>query len=228
MRGCVFLIFDFRPHWSVLLLFLLCCSFPFFEYLHFPLWNESSTRWVENSQAIMLFIGGFLTLLYVHVKKLTQAKKIFWLWAALWWIVLCGRSTSWGRDYFPEIPKIYFRLISIMLITPLVFMLFSPQLRSEIKQKFRTAVIPVWGLIFAVGGLIISDSIEHHRTLGMIFLHDLQYRNFMEELYEYPLIIGLAIISFSLLRNEHPEKKSAVQNKALGSTHLVKIHKHHS
>ena len=115
-----------------------------------------------------------------------------------------------------------------MLITPLVFMLFSPQLRGEIKQKFRTAVIPVWGLIFAVGGLIISDSIEHHRTLGMIFLHDLQYRNFMEELYEYPLIIGLAIISFSLLRNEHPEKKSAVQNKALGSTHLVKIHKHHS
>ncbi|MDI4751548.1 hypothetical protein MJL81_28125, partial [Salmonella enterica subsp. enterica serovar Anatum] len=42
--------------------------------------------------------------------------KQFWLWAVVWWVVLLGRSTSWGRDYFPDEPRMLFRTISVILI----------------------------------------------------------------------------------------------------------------
>ncbi|MCP0723168.1 hypothetical protein KU617_23195, partial [Salmonella enterica subsp. enterica serovar Montevideo] len=40
-----------------------------------------------------------------------EGAKQFWLWAVVWWLVLLGRSTSWGRDYFPDEPRILFRMI---------------------------------------------------------------------------------------------------------------------
>ena len=83
--------------------------------------------------------------------------------------MLFGRSTSWGRDYFPEVPKIYFRGISVLVIAPVVFMLFLAPLRQEIAYKFKHVSLPIWALILAFIGLLMSDGIEHNRFYSFYF-----------------------------------------------------------
>ena len=131
--------------------------------------------------------------------QLQNGQKQFWLWAACWWLLLFGRSTSWGRDYFPEVPKGFFRAISVVLIGSVLFPLMNGALRREIAHKFKTASISVWGIVLAVSGLIISDSIEHERMISAFFLHDQSHRNFVEEIFEFPLIFGLFIVAYGLM-----------------------------
>lgn len=141
---------------------------------------------------------------YIRPLQLHGGNKQFWLWAVLWWLLLFGRSTSWGRDYFPEVPKPYFRAISVMLIAPVVFMLFSPYLRKEIAKKLKYFTLPIWALMLAFSGLIISDAIEHERAIDALFLRDIQYKDLMEELYEFPLILGLLFITYHLMKQDKP------------------------
>lgn len=115
-----------------------------------------------------------------------------------------GRSISWGRDYFPEVPKVYFRAVSIVLIAPVVFMLFSRHLRAEIVRKFKSVSLPLWVLILSVVGLIAADSIEHGRAISFIFLHDVAYKDFMEEMYEFPLILGLFMMTLHIMKQDKP------------------------
>lgn len=77
----------------------------------------------------------------------------------------------------------------------MVGILFSAHLRQEIVRKFKTIVVPVWPLVLTLAGLIISDDIEHRHFLSYVFLYDLAYKNLMEELYEFSLIMGLFLIS---------------------------------
>lgn len=117
-------------------------------------------------------------------------------------LVLFGRSTSWGRDYFPEVPKIYFRAISIVLIASVIFPLFSATLRHEIHRKLKTTSIPFWALLLAFAGLSISDAIEHLRMIHTWFVSDLKYQTFMEELYEYTLILGLFLTAWPFMQQD--------------------------
>lgn len=194
--------FDTRLSWPIFLTIILCLCFPLVEGPFFNSLNIESARVFENLQATSLLLCAIITFFYIKPFTLTSEKKVFWLWAVCWWVLLFGRSTSWGRDYFPEVPKIYFRSISVVLIGAVVFPLFSANLRKEIANKFKTVCIPLWGVIMALMGLIISDSIEQHRLISHYFVNDIARQDLVEELYEFPFIFGLFYISFVIMKQD--------------------------
>lgn len=193
---------DTRLSWPIFVILILCIIFPSFHDVQFILLGNSEVRFVENMQALLLLSAAVFSYFYMRPFQLKQGQKQFWLWAICWWLVLFGRSTSWGRDYFPDVPKIYFRSISVVLIAAVLFPLFQSSLRQEIAHKFKTATIPVWGLMVAFIGLIISDSIENARHISTFFITEGSNKNFMEELYEFPLILGLFIVAYTLMKSE--------------------------
>lgn len=196
------MLFDTRFSWPILVIILLCCCFPVLADLNIPLFGGALVRSIENIQAFLLLCFAIISYLYMRPLQLENGKKQFWIWAVLWWLLLFGRSTSWGRDYFPAVPKIDFRVISVILIGAVAFMLFSSHLRQEIVHKFKTVTLPLWSVLLTLAGLLISDDIEHSRFLSSVFLHDLAYKDLMEELYEFPLIIGLFVISFYVMKRD--------------------------
>lgn len=200
--GVTVLLIDTRVSWSVLIITLLCLFFPFLADFQFPLLEGTVVRGVENIQALLLLTFAAMSYFYMQPMKLPESKKYFWLWSVLWWLLLFGRSISWGRDYFPDVPKMYFRGISIILIGSVVFMLFTKPLRKEIAFKMKHVAIPAWAMLMTLMGLIISDGIEHGRIYGGIFLHQVAYKDLMEELYEFPLIIGLFIMAFNIMQQD--------------------------
>lgn len=196
------MLIDTRVSWSVLILAVLCLIFPFLADLQFPLLGGAVVRGVENIQALLLLIFVVFSYFYMQPMRLPEGKKYFWIWAVLWWLLLFGRSTSWGRDYFPEVPKVYFRGISVVLIGSVVFMLLVKPLRDEIAIKMKSMTIPAWAMLLTVLGLIISDGIEHSRIYGGIFLHQIAYKDLMEELHEFPLILGLFMVAFHIMQRD--------------------------
>lgn len=201
-HGVSGLVFDTRLTAPVVLLIFLIVVLPFCEAYQLLFFGESFVTFLESIQALLLLFFAVFSFFYMRSAPLPRGQKLFWLWAVCWWLVLFGRSTSWGRDYFPEVPKVYFRAISIVLILSVLLPLFNSTLRTEISSKFRTAIIPIWGVVLAFAGLIISDSIEHHRFISSLFIHDVANTDMMEELFEFPLIFGLFIIAFGLMKND--------------------------
>lgn len=199
---------DTRFTWPIAFILILSCIFPVIEAFNLLSNVEISVRSIENIQAVLLLSFAIFTLIFMRPHQLQAGQKEFWLWAACWWLVLFGRSTSWGRDYFPDVPKVYFRAISVVLIGAVVFPLFNSQLRKEIALKFKTASISVWGIVLAVSGLIISDSIEHDRMISAFFLHDQSHKNFVEEIFEFPLILGLFIVAYGLMVQDKSKTKN--------------------
>ncbi|WP_257227288.1 hypothetical protein [Acinetobacter sp. YH12063] len=117
-----------------------------------------------------------------------------------------------GRDYFPDAPKPYFRLISVFMIAPVVFMLFSPYLRQEIVHKLKTLALPICPLGLVILGLLISDAVEHSRSLSFLFLYDLAYKDFIEEVYEFLLILGLFLTAYPWMQQDHvPQELEVMQ-----------------
>ena len=201
--------FDFRISVPVIIIFLMSCCFPLFPQLVDVNGIATAVRSIENSQAVLLFVFGIFTLIYMRPWDMPNGQKQFWFWAACWWLMLFGRSISWGRDYFPEVPKIYFRAISIVLIGSVVFYLFSPHLRAEIAKKFKTIRIPVWPFALAFAGLFIADSIEHTRFVDTLLVKDMNYHSFMEELYEYTLVFGLGLTAWYFMKQDKLESKKS-------------------
>ena len=187
---------------------MICCFiFPFLPLLHFPLLDGVVVTAVESIQALLLFGFALFTFLYIRPYALPQQQKQFWLWSVAWWVMLFGRSTSWGRDYFPEVPKVYFRAISVLMIAPVLFMLASPALRQGIAEKFKSATLSIWTVTLVFIGLIVSDSIEHGRAWSTVILQQAEYKDLLEELFEFPLIIGLFLIAYRLLRQDLQQLK---------------------
>lgn len=193
---------DTRLTWPLFLIAAACFVFPFLAHTHFIFMGMSEVRLLENLQALLLLFIAIFSFVYMKPLQQETGKKEFWLWAVCWWVLLFGRCTSWGRDYFPDVPKIYFRGISIILIAAVIFPLLNKVLRQEIVIKLKTAIIPVWAIILTAVGLIISDAVEHHRFLGQLILASDGNESFIEELYEFPLILGLFIIAFSMMRED--------------------------
>ena len=198
--GAFSLVFDTRLSWPIFVIYIVCCTFTFLDAYHLLIIGQGAVRFIEDIQAFMLLIFAVFTYSYMQPLKLAKGEKYFWLWAVCWWLVLFGRSTSWGRDYFPQVPKIYFRSISVVLIGSVLFSLFNPYLRQEIARKFKSVSISIWAVIMVILGFVISDSIEHERMLGVLFLHQHENRDFMEEIYEFPLIVGLFVIAFNVMK----------------------------
>lgn len=206
--------FDFQLSVSILVMMICCLIFPFLPSLSPPLLDGMTVTAVESIQALMLLGFAVLSFFYIRPFELSQGQKQFWLWSVAWWILLFGRSTSWGRDYFPEVPEIYFRGISILVIAPVVFMLFLAPLRHEIANKFKHAKFSFWALILAVTGLVISDAIEHNRFFIHMIFTELVYKDLMEELYEFPLIMGLFMVAYPLMQWDCKKAKRAEQQRA--------------
>lgn len=203
--------FDFQLPVSILVMMICCLIFPFLPSLHFPLLGGMTVTAVESIQALMLFGFAVFSFFYIRPFELSKGQKQFWLWSVAWWIMLFGRSTSWGRDYFPEVPKIYFRGISVLVIAPVMFMLFLAPLRQEIAYKFKYVSLPIWALILAFIGLLMSDVIEHNRFFIHFIFTDFIYKDLMEELYEFPLIIGLFLVAYPLMKQDCAVTKSTSQ-----------------
>lgn len=187
----------------------LCFIFPFLADLQVPLNGDAAVISIQNIQALMLLIIAIYSYCYIRPDKCVDGKKLFWLWAVFWWIMLLGRSISWGRDFFPDVEHIYFRIISIFFIAPVVLMLFSKKLRQEIVLKFKTARFPIYSFLLALVTVLIADSIEHSRMIAPIFLHDVAYKDFMEEMYEFPVIWGLFEVTYLLMKQEKQCYKQA-------------------
>lgn len=194
--------FDFQLPLSVMGLMVCCLIFPFLPSLHIPLFNGLTVKVIESMQALMLLGFAIFSYFYIRRFELSPSQKQFWLWSVAWWVMLLGRSISWGRDYFPDVPKFYFRTISICMISPVVLMLFSSTLRHEIAHKFKHAKISAGAFLLVIVGLLISDGIEHNRYLISSILSDLQYKDLLEELYEFPLIIGLFLVAYPLMKTD--------------------------
>ena len=203
--------FDFQLPVSILVMMICCLIFPFLPSLHLPLLGGMTVTAVESIQALMLFGFAVFSFFYIRPFELSKGQKQFWLWSVAWWIMLFGRSTSWGRDYFPEVPKIYFRGISVLVIAPVVFMLFLAPLRQEIAYKFKHVSLPIWALLLAFIGLLMSDGIEHNRFFTHFIFTDFIYKDLMEELYEFPLIIGLFLVAYPLMKQDCAVTKSTSQ-----------------
>lgn len=203
--------FDFQLPVSILVMMICCLIFPFLPSLHLPLLGGMTVTAVESIQALMLFGFAVFSFFYIRPFELSKGQKQFWLWSVAWWIMLFGRSTSWGRDYFPEVPKIYFRGISVLVIAPVVFMLFLAPLRQEIAYKFKHVSLPIWALLLAFIGLLMSDGIEHNRFFIHFIFTDFIYKDLMEELYEFPLIIGLFLVAYPLMKQDCVVTKSTSQ-----------------
>lgn len=204
--------FDTRLTLPTLLLGLLAVAIPFTANWHLPLLNGVVVRYIENGQALWLLFGAVFTAAYIRPMSRPEGEKQFWLWATVWWLVLLGRSTSWGRDYFPEYPKLLFRALSVVLIAMIVLpVIISKPLRQDIARRFRNEPLPLWLLAITVVTFLISDTVEHHRLLAPVFLHNASYGDLIEELYELPFLAGLFLINVGFMQRDKLEESAAVR-----------------
>lgn len=186
-----------------IVLTLCCFLFPFISAIVPSPYSERVVSTLEGLQALWLFFCCLFTLGFVYKSQLKIAPKIFWLWSAAWWLVLFGRSISWGRDYFPEVTRWIFRLISVLLIALLIVpLLISPILRKEIRKRLYNDSLLIWTFSLVVISFLISDAVEHNRLIAPLFLHDIAYKDLIEELYEIPFMVGLFCVSYDLMRKE--------------------------
>ena len=191
---------------------LVIVAIPFTANWNLPLLNGTVVRWIENGQALWLLFGAIFTLGYIRPLSRPEGEKQFWLWAAVWWLVLLGRSTSWGRDYFPEHPKLLFRTISVVLIAMIILpVLLSKRLRQDIARRVRNEPLPIWQLAITTCAFLISDTVEHHRLLAPLFLHNAHYGDLIEELYELPFMVGLFLMNLGFMRQDKKEEYAFVR-----------------
>lgn len=205
---------------STIILGLVIVAIPFVANWNLPLLNGTVVRWIENGQALWLLFGAVFTLGYIRPLSRPEGEKQFWLWAAVWWLVLLGRSTSWGRDYFPEQPRLLFRAISVAMISMIILpVLLSKRLRLDIVRRVRNEPLPLWLLTITACAFLISDTVEHHRLLAPIFLHNVQYGDMIEELYELPFMAGLFLMNLGFMQRDMQEESSSIR---FSEPHLVK------
>jgi len=194
--------FDFRLNGAVLVLFSLLFLTAFLAFAQEAILLTWNVHFFEAVQALVLFACVPFTWFYVKPQTLTEQKKWFWLWAMAWWLMFFGRSISWGRDFFPDVPRIYYRIISIFVIAPVVLMLFSPHLRAEIKYKWQQVRFPFWYLLIAILSLFLADSVEHHRFIDTLLFSYSANREIVEELYENPFIFALFFSALYFMRHD--------------------------
>ncbi|MBG6245910.1 hypothetical protein CS369_16135 [Candidatus Symbiopectobacterium sp. 'North America'] len=157
---------------------------------------------IETFQSLWLLFCALFTWCYIRPLRRETAAKSFWLWSISWWILLFGRGISWGRNYFPDEPKLYFRIISIVLIGVTACALLLPVIRREVIRRFRQESLPMWDILLLVLYFVIVDTIEHHRLFAFLFVYDTARTDLLEELFELPFMFSLFAIAFLLQRNE--------------------------
>ena len=192
--------FNFRFNSVALVLLILLFGILLLAITQTHLLSNWNVHLIEDIQALILLLCVPFTWFYMKPKTLSEQKKWFWLWAIAWWTMFFGRSISWGRDFFLEVPHLYFRIISIFVIAPVIFMLFSAQLRTEIKYKLQFVKFPFWYLFIAILSLFFADSIEHHRFINTWLMSEGSNVDLIEELYEFPFILSLFLSALYFMK----------------------------
>ena len=198
----------FYPHTVAILIFALALLYSG-NYL-FPAQTALVTI-VESIQSLLLLSGALFTWCYVKPLLCDRPRRVFWLWSISWWALLFGRGISWGRDYFPEVPKLYFRLISILLIGIMLAMLLLPVLRQEIARRWRTEPIPLWDSLLLVIYFLIVDTVQHHRRLAFLFVSDALRTDMIEEFIELPFMLSLFFIAYFLQKKDKQAISASVK-----------------
>ncbi|MFW1951110.1 hypothetical protein [Acinetobacter beijerinckii] len=203
--------FNFRFNSVALVLLILLFGILLLAITQTHLLSNWNVHLIEDIQALILLLCVPFTWFYMKPKTLSEQKKWFWLWAIAWWTMFFGRSISWGRDFFPEVPHLYFRIISIFVIAPVIFMLFSAQLRTEIKYKLQFVKFPFWYLFIAILSLFFADSIEHHRFIDTWLISEGSNVDLIEELYEFPFILALFLSALYFMKLDKLPKEERLE-----------------
>lgn len=203
--------FNFRFNFVALVLLVLLFGILLLAITQTHLLSNWNVHLIEDIQALILLLCVPFTWFYMKPKTLSEQKKWFWLWAIAWWAMFFGRSISWGRDFFPEVPHLYFRIISIFVIAPVIFMLFSAQLRNEIKYKLQSVKFPFWYLFIVILSLFFADSIEHHRLIDTWLMSEGGNTDLIEELYEFPFILALFLSALYFMKLDKLPKEERLE-----------------
>ncbi|BBQ83709.1 hypothetical protein WP3W18E02_22380 [Klebsiella sp. WP3-W18-ESBL-02] len=195
--------FDTHFSFSAMVLLVLSALFPFVAEWRISLDDGALVTHIENGQALWLLFGAVFTVCYSKPWEKPAGEKQFWMWATLWWLVLLGRSTSWGRVYFPDAPRIVFHAIATVLVAGVLLSLLSSPLRKEIVRRIKDSPKPLWLMAVTVMTFLIADTIEHHRLLAPLFVREPNYADLMEELYEIPFMVGLFLTSFYFMKHDN-------------------------
>lgn len=178
-----------RSNITLIFYFLITIILSFILYtllLPYP----SSIVFIENFQLILLFLGMSIS---IRLAIILKKYRLFWFWAATWWIVLLGRSINWGRLYYPEFPHEYYRIIGAILISSLLIPFFITQYRTQLVSVIKKFKIPFKTLIVLTMIFLIIDQIEQNRYFYVLLTHYIPISddNLLEEIIEVFFIIGL-------------------------------------
>lgn len=167
---------------------------------------NSMSIWImslEHFQSLFLFFMILYTVNYTRKVKTYSNLYKFWLWTAFWWLMIFGRGISWGRDFFPDVPRFYYKIIATILIAiPILSMFLISSIRKEIVRRFKNEKIPVWFIVLAFAFLGLADIAEHNRIGHDYLVYSSDYDDLIEELMEIPCFISLSFIVFYLQKNE--------------------------
>lgn len=161
---------------------------PIFYKLLVPI--DLSLTIIENSQLIILLFGSVICITFAIQQK---EQRLFWLWAALWWILLFGRSINWGRLYFPEYPREYYRIIGILIGSCILIPFLISQFRQPIVTVIQRFGIPYKAIIILALIFIMVDQVEQNRLIFQLIteLIPIQHTELLEEIIESFFILGL-------------------------------------
>lgn len=196
---------DFTPYRAFYLMLALGVILWFAGNYLIPLYGERSVATAENLQAILLFVM-FLQALYFACKFPSHSDaRWFWIWSGLWWLMIFGRSVSWGRDYFPDIPHPLSRTISVILIALPILGFLVPAVRRHIKYHYLTDKFPVWYAFSAFLFLGVADIVEHHRPGHTLLLRFADRQDLLEELFEFPCFFSLILVALYWQRHDRKQ-----------------------
>ncbi|WP_294615998.1 hypothetical protein [uncultured Gilliamella sp.] len=173
-----------------------------------PLYGGLTVTLIEHSQSLFLLFMCCYT--YYYAKHVTNNSELykFWIWTIFWWFMLFGRGISWGRDFFPDVPRFYYKIIASILIAIPILSIFFPSIRREIVRRFKFENIPVWHIVLAFLFLGIADIAEHHRIGHQFLVLTRERKDLIEELMEIPCLLSLALTTFYMQKNEQKRLNS--------------------
>lgn len=159
----------------VLVVLVLAVSYPVALWL--PDWVGWENGPVENTQALVLFLGFVAALIFAarsHGATQTGSPvRLFWIMVAPVWLILCVRELSWGAVFMPP-----------LLVDPETGPVFS----SSAQLWYKPAVYPAVGVL-VLGCVVVFAWTRQYRTLSWLW----RFRKF--PLFELTLALIGAVLS---------------------------------
>jgi hypothetical protein len=199
---------DFHFYKSSLLILTLGIILYITGNFFIPLYNGLTVTLIEHVQSLfLLFMCGYT---YYYAQRVAEHSQLykFWIWTIFWWFMLFGRGISWGRDFFPDVPRFYYKIIASTLIAIPILSMFLPTIRQEIARRYKFEQIPVWHIFLAFLFLGIADIAEHHRMGHEFLVIAKERKDLIEELMECPCLLCLALTTFYMQKNEQKKKEN--------------------